>query len=422
MLSLLFSIVVAAHSIDVDLPSGPGPLTNPLKGFAPWSTEGTQLNTAVSMAYVDASWRALEPKDGEFQFQAWEDKAWNTSIAKGKRVVFRVWIDYPGQSTGVPQWLIDSGVKMNPYTDFGGGVSPDYQNPRLQSALLKFIQALGQRYDRNPRVAIVEVGLLGHWGEWHTYPRTELFASDETQKKVIDAMKAAFPDKPLEARNPAYASCHLPWIGFHDDMIPEDTLGTDAWQFLPSLTANGLAENWKVAPAGGEMVPGAGKKYLGESWDLLLDAVKRCHFTWIGPYSPPMEAGVDATFRARQDAIVRLMGYQFRLTKFKIDDRAIEVDGLNEGVAPFYEPWQVKMVLIDGQGNVVGSWAVDADVRKWLPGSFSVHSTVPAQVRSGEYRLAIGIMDPMTLRPGVQFANALSTSAGYTVLGKIDLK
>ncbi len=60
---------------------------------------------------------------------------------------------------------------MTPYTEFGGGFSPDYENKDLQSGLPKLIKALGERYNSNPRIAFVRVGLLGYWGDWHRHRR-----------------------------------------------------------------------------------------------------------------------------------------------------------------------------------------------------------------------------------------------------------
>jgi len=39
-------------------------------------------------------------------------------LAQGKHIIFRVYLDYPAQASGVPDWLIAKGVKMTPYTDY----------------------------------------------------------------------------------------------------------------------------------------------------------------------------------------------------------------------------------------------------------------------------------------------------------------
>ncbi len=430
MIALLAMLVTAGvgarQGTEVTLPSGPGPLGNPLKGFAPWSSVGTKLNAPVSMAYVDASWRDLEPIKGSYAFDAWEGSAWKTPLAKDKPVVLRIYMDYPGRPSGIPDWLLSAGLRTHSYSEYGGGKAPDYTDPNLQKSLLDFIRALGARYDKNPRVAYIELGLLGFWGEWHTYPHSEMFASDAFQLKVIDAYHLAFPDKPLMARNPSYTSCKNNWIGFHDDMIPDDSDGSEAWKFLPSMAAAGLSNNWKVAPIGGEMVPGAAEKYLGDSWDELIAAVKHGHMSWIGPYSPPMVENPSPQFKDHQNALERMLGYQFRLTKFGAvqeisegETQTISLSGINEGVAPFYGSWPLEFVLIDSSDAVVERELSTIDVRTWLPGDFSSKFSCSLKAQPGLYRIGVGILDPSNSKPAVKFANRLSIVSGYTVLGSV---
>ena len=146
-----------------------GPLDNPLKGWCPYTDAGP-IRQPYSMVFLYGSWKTLEPEEGRYAFEDWERKDWFASAAKGKHVVFRVYIDYPSRPSGLPDWLKDD-VKLTRYQDHGGGVSPDYDNPRMAAAMERLIAAMGRRYDGNPRVAFIELGLLGFWGEWHTWPR-----------------------------------------------------------------------------------------------------------------------------------------------------------------------------------------------------------------------------------------------------------
>lgn len=427
--AILLAILAGSQGArTVDLPAGPGPLENPLKGYASYSGAGVTHYFPASMAYVDASWRELEPREGDYQFAAWEQTKWDENLAKGKHIVFRVWMDYPGQPTGVPQWLIDQGVKMTPYTDFGGGKSPDYENPKLKTALLRLIKKLGERYDSNPRVAFVQVGLLGHWGEFHTYPRAELFASEATQKQVVSALQTAFPHKKLMGRNPSYPSLQLPGMGFHDDMIPEDTLPPEDWKFLPALRAGHMDGNWQTAPTGGEMVPGAAAKWLGDGWMDTQKAVREAHFSWIGPYCPAMVAPRDDSFRHHAEELIRMLAYEFRLAKLTLPAALqagkpanVAIEGVNQGVAPFYYPWSLETVLLDQKGNVVAKAPSTVDIRKWQPGPFRFTASIPTQVTPGQYRLALGILDPWTGKPSIAFANRLDRSGGYVVLSQVEV-
>ncbi len=406
--------------IDVPLPVGPGPVTNPLKGYAPYMEATPATDVPTTMAFYETSWRELEPSEGDYRFAEWEAKTMRSPAAKAKRVVLRVWMDYPNQPVGVPPYLIDAGVKMNPYDDkeVGKGLSPDYADPRLRAALARLIAAMGARWNRDPQVAYVQLGLLGHWGEWHTWPRAELFAPDAVQREVIDGMRAAFPDKPLMGRT---ASGYLsqPGMGYHDDMIPDDTLGPEDWKFLPNLKAGGRADNWKVAPTGGEMVPGAAARYLGADWPLMLRAVQEGHLSWIGPYGPTMLAGNDPAYPARAAELSRRMGYQFRLTRVRVSNGRIRLDGVNEGVAPFYGRWPLRFALLDAKGAVAATSDAASDVRTWLPGTFAASAALPKAPKKGVYRLVVGLVDPWVARPTVRFANRLAVVDGWTVLTSV---
>ncbi|HEY0868041.1 MAG TPA: DUF4832 domain-containing protein [Fimbriimonas sp.] len=422
MITLLPATTVA----DVTFAPGPGPLDNPLKGYAAYSGPTFKHTAPVSMAYTYAFWSDLEPKEGQYVFKDWEQENWETPLAKGKHLVFRLTLDYPNRPPALPKWLIDKGVKMTPYDQHGGGLSPDYESPILQRHLLKLIDAAGKRYNSNPRVAFVQLGILGHWGEWHTYPVDSLFASPKTQRWVVDAMHRAFPNKHIMARNAAYESVRLPWIGFHDDMIPEDTLGPEPWSFRSALRTGGRLDNWKVAPTGGEMVPGAAKRYLGEDWPTLVKAVEEMHFSWIGPYAPAIETPPDAIFNQRMHDLIRKLGYEYRLTRLRAPQSlragsrlSLRLEGVNQGVAPFYYPWKVRFALLDKSGKPVQAWTANTDIRKWLPGPFALRSAAKVAVPPGTYRLAIGILDPYKGKPNIAFANRLERVGGYTVLAPI---
>lgn len=423
---LLFSLlsILTQKPLEVTLPAGPSPVTNPLKGYAPY-VDSSLGKFPMTMTFYETSWRELEPKEGDYRFADWEAKTFKTGFSKDKRVVLRVFMDYPNQPIALPQWLIDAGVKMTPYNDegIGKGLSPDYSDPRLRAALKKFIAAAGARWNKDPQVAFVQLGILGHWGEWHTWPRTELFAPDAVQREVIDQMHAVFPNKQLMGRNAVDYPGKQAWLGFHDDMIPQDTVGPDEWMFLPTMKTAGRDQNWKVAPTGGEMVPGAAAQYLGKDWDLTLRAVNEAHLSWIGPYSPPMYDGKDPNYQARMTELSQKLGYDFRLDRVKaipVNGKiAVHLEGVNQGVAPFYYAWPARFALLDASGAVVASADSNADIRKWLPGSFSLDASLPKPNKPGNYRLAFGLIDPWSHTPTVQFANRLPVMNGWTILAPL---
>ncbi len=201
-MAMLARPAAALEPVVVRPQPGPGPLANPLKGWCPYVNAGP-IRLPYSMVYHYVSWRELEPTAGQYQFEEWERRAWNVPVGQGKHVVFRVYIDYPGRPSGLPDWLKDQ-VKQTAYKHERGGLSPDYGNPALVAGMERLIAALGKRYDTDPRVAFVELGLLGHWGEWHTYPRKDLQARRRHRaagdRRLPPGFPACRPDGPLRPR------------------------------------------------------------------------------------------------------------------------------------------------------------------------------------------------------------------------------
>jgi hypothetical protein len=407
--------------------TAPGPLDNPLKGWCPYADAGP-IRQPYSMVFLYASWKDLEPEEGRYAFDRWEATAWSVPEARGKHVVLRIFIDYPSKPSGLPDWVKGKGVKTTPYKDHGGGESPDYDDPRMVAGMVRLIEAMGRRYDGDPRVAFIELGLLGFWGEWHTWPQDKLYASPATERKVIEAYRRAFPHKKLLARTGRGFAGGQPWLGFHDDMFPEDTDNGQDWSFLAVLRKSGRGDNWKKSAIGGEMVPFQAKAWLGENFDQSLELTRRGHFSWVGPYCPALEKTTPPRFVERSEELVRKMGYQFRLTEVRHPPRmaalgtlSIKIHAVNEGVAPFYYPWPVELALIDRDGKLAQRMALGSDVRTWLPGPFDVNGTVKIDAPPGLYKLALGIRDPWADRPAIAFANKLPRQEGWTIISSLEV-
>lgn len=450
----------------VSLPPGPGPLTNPLKGWCSYSGPGTTHHEYSSLAFWYVSWRDLEPVKGQYKFAEWE-ATWDSALGSGKHVVLRVYLDYPGTSTGVPQWLIDQGCTMTPYNNENGqGLSPDYAYEPLVVGLEKLIAAMGARYNNNPRVACIQAGLLGFWGEWHTYPDQQLWAPLTTQERVLAAYKAAFPDKIVQARRADIPRGPGTWLGYHDDSLPYDTdcavpnsCNPQSWLFLPNLRWQTQDTAWQTRCIAGELVSipsTANSPYVWLSnqtpvlpvsvpppgqtcWDFTRSMTSEAHFSWIGPWNPAQATPAGASafglppaeFTSRVRDWNRQLGYEFRLDNVSHvalrsgKPCAIKLAGHNRGVAPFYYPWPVELALLDTsvQPAIVKQLIPTAtDIRTWVPGAFSLSVTPTIAVPAGSYALAVGVRDPWKNVPSIAFANTLTTLDGWTILTTVKVQ
>ena len=195
---------------------------------------------------------------------------------RGHQAVFRIYLEDPAKTDIIPKFLLEDGLKVHKYLNTNTQPfppaqveTPDYEDKNLRRALRSFVAAFGKKYDGDPRIGFITAGLLGTWGEWHTYPKEELFASKTVQSEVMDAYAAAFTVTPVLLRYPAGKDT---WgkapnanrsFGYHDDSFAWATLDTgrkdDDWFYMPALKHAGSAamEKWKTHPIGGEIRPEA---------------------------------------------------------------------------------------------------------------------------------------------------------------------
>ena len=342
---------------------------NPLKGFLTsylWAEPANDMPDSMEFLYLPMS--ALWGADGE-TFDAGLEPLLEAAAARAHHAVLRVYLDYPTKPSGVPDYLAET-VGCSPYADHGGGCSPDYEHPELKAAILGLIDSLGERYDGDPRLGFVQVGLLGFWGEWHTWPHTELFPSEAMQAEVLDAFVGAFSITHLMVRRPAVHAVDLR-IGFHDDSFAYSTLGDIDWFFWPGLIAAGAAERWQQVPIGGELRPELQSQVFDDAYSVgtysqdFNACAETTHASFLLNYWAYSGDGVGyvGEERVRAERAARDMGYAFALTGASLHLSALDeghVDGTVRleiaatGVAPFY--YSLEPTLVDqGTGEVLAS-------------------------------------------------------------------
>jgi hypothetical protein len=296
----------------------------------------------------------------------------------------------------------------------GSGFSPNYASPVLIQAHERFIKAIAAKFDRDPNIAFVQIGSLGHYGEFHSslidwFPSVEV--SDQYVRHYIDhlqakkmAMRKPFP---LAARNGLglyndmfgetgatdtwLRWIHEGWYGIRDYANPnEDPVGLQRQSQMPDF--------WKSSYSGGEFSSNRKvTEYISDDMMLdMLDMIRQSHASWIGATSLAGLAngeGLSSLEQANADLLLSSMGYKFVLESVKtwktlLPGKAFDIDMIwnNKGVAPFYYDWKLRLALVDAKGNVAASTptTVQTDLRQWLPGQHKISASL--QVRSCYYR------------------------------------
>jgi hypothetical protein len=359
---------------------------------------------------------ALMSGPGTFTFDAGLEPLLKEIASRGHQAVFRIYLDYPSLPTGVPQFLIDGGLAFHAYTDYGGGQSPDYENPALVAALKAFTSALGARYDGDARIGFITEGLLGFWGEWHTYPHDTWFASVTTQNVVLHGFAGAFTKTKLLVRKPSADSPTLP-VGYHDDSFAYETLPPTAYNFWPLVTAAGLQSIWTTQPIGGELRPEIQSSVFDVppiSPDPYPACVTTTHASWLLNQTAfdPSFTGAKLT---RALAGAAMLGYDLRATTARASIPTngspvqLDLQVVNAGVAPFYYDWPVEVALLAG-GTVVGKWQPTWRLSTIQPGAsattLSTQAAVAGLVAGGSYSFGVRVPNPMPGGAALRFGDA----------------
>jgi len=402
------------------------PLVNPLMGWAPWATIERSAQPH-SLVYADLTWRDFEPSEGRYDFSSFEAEQqlprWRE---EGKRVVFRFVMDVPRKTShlDIPDWLFEKINGSGEFydTDYGQGFSPDYSNPYLIERHRLAIQALGEHYGRDGFFAFIELGSLGHWGEWHVHPDLSQIPDEKVRDQYVLHYINAFQDVHLLMRRP-FSIAQEKGLGLYNDMTG-NLEQTNTWLgwianggvYLPGEDNSLLAmpDGWVYAPIGGEQDPTKSDELIyGTDFAVTLDLLRKSHTSFIGP-GGPYDVGLDSPLQDRLDDVLSTIGYRLFIStvempaKVKISSTIkIKVELSNDGIAPFYYHWPIKMYLIDESGGLLTSYLVDADIRKILPGELSsLEIMLPVgDLPNGKYAIGLAIIDPMTGQPGIRLAN-----------------
>lgn len=397
------------------------PYANPLMGYAPWADQ-TKLVQDSQLLYMDLTWAEWEPEEGKYDIQGFEERyqiqKWKN---EGKHAVLRFVCDKPGdeEHMDIPQWLYErTGDGVFYEIDYGKGYAPDYENRDFIAAHDQALEALGNYCSQDNFVAFVELGSLGHWGEWHT-------KDDEGVPPMPDAdicweyatqYSDSFPNaRLLMRRNFVMAADGN--MGLFNDMTgdPDDTQEWLDWQKnggayeLPDgeIPYEPMEQAWKQAPVGGEFTPsGSMDDMLGENLSQTLSLIEESHMTFIGPHSPLEYEGYEEAVRE----IENRLGYKFWISRMEINmdyfSQKFEVSLTweNDGAAPFYFDWRPMMYVYDRDGNRRYWEDIEVDLTQLFPGeTITTVNHIPFNdlFREG-YSIGIGIMDPLTEEPSIE--------------------
>ncbi|MDL2304853.1 nucleoside hydrolase [Bacteroides sp. OttesenSCG-928-D19] len=464
---------------------------NPMKGLREYFCPGEDPvrpeypEPYGSMIKEYMQWNMIEddPTDGVDKIIAYCNERWKGVEDINMKViprVFLVWVEpwhggrpkdpnNPHDMNG-QHWPKGIPPQTGPYKQIPGSVGAyvdekdkltpiigGYFDPAFPGRVEKLVEKLGQAWDNDPRVAYVEMGIIGEWGEHHdpdlsTYwpPHDEPEHVDNRtwipgmEKTLGDAFSKAFKNKKVMVR---YA------YEFKDY---EFGIYWDSWS-QPQEIVRGyqemrkLGDRWKTQPIGGEITWNWGDLARFRSFeqvvadaptrDYTIEQIRNLHCNHLGGIT--WANFNDPEFKPNAAILQKALGYRFVLTQATYPKRADkEIDlaftVVNTGSSPFYYNWPVEVALLDANTHQK-VWAQTLDkvnISQWMPGdNWSIEQqkyVVPAEANNvharlaldpnipqGKYILAVSILDPAGMKPSLRLANKNYFDGGYHPLGYI---
>lgn len=424
-LVLLFCVVyvVKVGSVRKQFTYSNEVVSNPLMGYAPAATEET-VTDDVTLLYVDITWRELESQEGVYNWDDIEsENQFDRWRSEGKHLVLRFILDYPSNEKhkDIPDWLYnrldDAGDWYD--SDYGKGFSPNYESKVLIAAYEKAVQAMGERWGDDEFISFIELGGLGHWGEWHVDSTAGIrqLPDESVREEYVTPWLSAFPNANLLMRRP-FTVASENGLGLYNDMAGNQE-ATQDW--LDWIASGGVysetGENdlvsmpnaWQTAPIGGELTSSDSmSSLLGDNLSQTIDLVAQSHTTFLGPKIAE-DIGDD---NASYDELLKNMGYRLWVTSASVKQSlsqklTLKLTLKNSGVAPFYRNWTSYIYLKNKNDDSVQAIALDLDVTKILPDeeqSVSVELPVENLKKlEKNYSISLGIVDPMTNQNAIHF-------------------
>lgn len=390
-------------------------IRNPGQGWTSgtkWQFVRKDPDVNYGQVYIRTSWTALEPKEGQYN---WKELDGMLKVAENQGLPLSLRIMcacIKAKAPSTPQWVFDKGAKGDKIviqledkgqTNDVTQISPRFDDPIFMREHKRFIEALAKRYDGDPRIAGIDIGSYGHWGEWHCHglpPDTNRYMTAVPPEKRPHTKPLVYP---FEIRR-QYADWYLdnfkktPLVFMTDDW---ETLKYAIGEAGPSrvgLRRDGVGSPWHATRWIGnppyDQIPKMGEvwkdrpvwfEFFGHApdmvkkgWDVpaAIDFMLTNHVTVVNtiPFSPWELKDFDPDLFKQLKKLdlyagARLVPKKGAVKRFG-KAVAVALSGENKGVARIHLPYSLQAVVTGPNGQELFAADLAADPRSWLPGPF----------------------------------------------------
>lgn len=213
------------------------------------------------------------------------------------------------------------------------------------------IRALGARYDGHTDLELVDVSIVGAWGEGAGAERL----TDVTRRALLDCYLETFQQTPLvlQLQDAHYALAKRP-VGWRVDCLGDMGGFSKTWSHMndyypQTLIQTGMQDAWRRAPVTME-VCWVMQHWKNQGWDIdhIIDESLKWHISSFNAKS----SAVPPEWWPQVNRWLKKMGYRFVLRKFTYP-RAVNPGGDlaftswwdNKGVAPCYKKFPLALRL-----------------------------------------------------------------------------
>lgn len=458
-------------------------IRNPMKGLREFFGPGyDKVRTEYPYPYGSLikeymQWNMLEDKadDGIDKIIAYSNHRWQGVEDINVKVIpriFIVWMEpwhggyakntYTTNPDDLNGWHWPSDIPGQVYDeDSNKPITGGYFVPSFQDRVKKLVEKAGEAWDNDPRVAYVEMGIIGEFGEQHDPDITTYWPAHDQpnhienrtwvpgiEKVLGDAFTKAFKNKKVMVR---YAYEFKDYeFGIYWDSWSADEEKVRGYEEMKKL-----GDRWKKQPIGGEITWNWGSLAKYKSFeevvgnnatrDLVVEQIRDLHCNHLGGIT--WADFNDQSFIPNADMLQRIMGYRFLLSNFSYptsikqnEPFSVSFDVVNTGSSPFYYDWPVEIALLDTKTHqkVWSKTLSSAKVSQWMPGdkwdnSKKVYTeaaavthieellTLDTNLDTGDYIISISVLDPAGMLPSLRFAIQNYFEGGRHPMGHIGI-
>ena len=468
-------------------------LRNPMKGFREFIGPGIDPKReeypypygTLTKEYMQ--WNMLENKssDGVQKIIDYSNHRWEGFENMNMKVVprvFIVWMEpwhggvakntwttnpddlngwhWPGDIPGeTAPYYLEGGRAVIDAEDATTPITGGYFDPEFPDRVKALVEKLGQAWDNDPRVAYVEMGIIGEWAEHHDPDLSTYWAPHDEpthlanrtwipgmEKVLGDAFTAAFKNKKVMVRYAYEFKDYTFGIYWDSFAMPEE-------QVRGYEEMMKLGDRWKIQPMGGEITWNWGglskfnsfEEVVGDAatQEITIEQIRNLHVNHLGGIT--WANFKDQSFIQNADKIQKALGYRFIIDEFSYpttikfnESFNVSFKVRNTGSSPFYYNWPVEISLHNAETKEkVWSKTLDSvNISEWMPGdnwdvktskyqtpeeiySISESITLDQALPSGKYIISISVLDPSGMKPSLRFAITNYFEGGRHPMGYI---